>query len=40
MLGTRDAGKDPYAVTVDEASGHVYTANYSAPWVTSVLVAR
>jgi hypothetical protein len=40
VLGARNAGKNSYAVTVDEASGHVYAANYGAPWVTPVADAK
>jgi hypothetical protein len=36
VVGVRNAGSHPYALAVDQISGHVYAANYGAPWVTQL----
>jgi DNA-binding beta-propeller fold protein YncE len=40
VMGTLRAGKNPYALAVDPSTGHIYTANYGEPSVTTIDVAH
>jgi YVTN family beta-propeller protein len=36
VIGVRNAGRNPYALAIDQKFGNVFAANYAAPWVTPV----
>jgi YVTN family beta-propeller protein len=40
VLGTYDAGKNPYALAVDPGFSHIYAANYGEPSVIAVDVSQ
>jgi YVTN family beta-propeller protein len=40
VIDVRGAGKRPYAVAVDPATGHAFAANYGSPWVTPIAAEK
>jgi len=40
VIGTYDAGTNPYALAVDPDGGNVYVANYGEPSITAIDVPR